>query len=57
MWIVPVLSILIILYTIKSKKVHTKTELTIDKEINEEWEVMGNQFAQVHVWSSNFKES
>jgi hypothetical protein len=32
-------------------------EVTIDKNIQDVWEVMGNQFGQVHVWSSNFLES
>ena len=35
----------------------TRTEITINKNINAIWEVMGNQFAQVHLWSSNFKDS
>jgi hypothetical protein len=36
---------------------NVKTELTIEKPIDEVWEIMGNQFGDVHKWSSNFKES
>ncbi len=36
---------------------NVKAELTIEKSIREVWEIMGNQFADVHKWSSNFKES
>ncbi|MFT5791364.1 MAG: hypothetical protein ACI8RP_001706 [Urechidicola sp.] len=36
---------------------NVKAELTIKKTIGEVWEIMGNQFADVHKWSSNFKES
>jgi len=37
--------------------VKIKTETTINKSIGDVWEVMGKQFAQVHLWSSNFKDS
>jgi hypothetical protein len=33
------------------------TETTINRSIGDVWEVMGNQFAQVHLWSSNFTSS
>ena len=33
------------------------TEITIEKNISKVWEVMGNQFAEVHKWSSNFQDS
>jgi hypothetical protein len=32
-------------------------EVIIEKSIQDVWEVMGNQFGQVHIWSSNFSES
>ena len=32
-------------------------EAIIEKSIEDVWEVMGNQFGQVHLWSSNFLES
>jgi hypothetical protein len=34
-----------------------KQEAIINKNAAAVWEVMGNQFAQVHLWSSNFKSS
>jgi hypothetical protein len=34
-----------------------KVELTINKSIQEVWEVMGNKFGYADKWSSNFKTS
>lgn len=34
-----------------------KVQVTIEKSIDEVWEVMGNQFGHAHLWSSNFKTS
>ena len=34
-----------------------KVELTINKSIQEVWEVMGNQYGSADKWSSNFKTS
>ncbi len=34
-----------------------KVELTINKSIQEVWEVMGNQYGYADKWSSNFKTS
>lgn len=31
-----------------------KVNVTINKSINEVWEIMGNQFAEAHLWSTNF---
>jgi hypothetical protein len=39
------------------KRVTIKQELSIDKNIEAVWEVMGNHFAKVHLWSSNFYDS
>lgn len=39
------------------KGIHVQKELVIDKEIESVWEIMGTQFAHVHLWSSNFKDS
>lgn len=47
----------IILYSFGSKNIHTSSELIIDKDIDAVWEVMGNQFTEVHLWSSNFSDS
>ena len=48
---------LIILSIIGQKKIHIKSELTINKNTDDVWEVMGKQFGDVHLWSSNFKNS
>ncbi|PCJ64873.1 MAG: hypothetical protein COA58_11405 [Bacteroidetes bacterium] len=37
--------------------INVKGEAIIDKKIEDVWEIMGNQFAKVHVWCSNFKTS
>ena len=34
-----------------------RIQVTIEKPIDEVWEVMGNQFGHAHLWSSNFKTS
>ena len=34
-----------------------KQEMMIEKDIDAVWAVMGGQFAQVHLWSSNFFDS
>jgi hypothetical protein len=48
---------IIILSIIGQRKIHVTTTLTIHKNIDEVWEVMGKQFGEVHLWSSNFKDS
>jgi hypothetical protein len=48
---------LLILGIIGQRKIHVKRELTIDKNIDKVWEVLGKQFGEVHLWSSNFKDS
>jgi hypothetical protein len=35
----------------------TIAKLTIEKNINDVWQVMGNQFDQIHIWASFFKDS
>jgi hypothetical protein len=58
MYILAVILVIIIgLYFVMDKKIHVKKELAIDKKVEDVWEVMGNQFAQVHLWSTNFKDS
>jgi hypothetical protein len=34
-----------------------RKEFVIDSDINSVWDVVGNQFAKVHKWSSNFSQS
>lgn len=52
-----ILAVIICLYFVLDKKIHVQKELVINKKVEEVWEVMGNQFAQVHLWSTNFKDS
>lgn len=48
-------SIIIGLFT--KVTIEVTQEIKINKSSEEVWEVMGNQFTQVHLWSTNFKES
>jgi hypothetical protein len=38
-------------------KIYIQQELEINKDVEAAWEVMGKQFAQIHLWSTNFKDS
>lgn len=55
--IVLIVAVLGVLYVIAEKNIHVKKELVIDKDINAVWEVMGVQYTEVHLWSTNFKDS
>ena len=55
--IVLIVAVLSVLYFMAEKNIHIKKELVINKDINAVWEVMGTQYAQVHLWSTNFKDS
>jgi hypothetical protein len=58
MYILAVILVFIVcLYFLMDKKIHVQKELVINKNVEEVWEVIGNQFAHVHLWSTNFKES
>jgi hypothetical protein len=48
---------LIILGIIGQRKIQVKRELTIHKNSEEVWRVLGEQFGEVHLWSSNFTDS
>lgn len=52
-----IVAVIIGLYFIVDKKVSAQKELVINKNIDDVWEIMGTQFDQVHLWSTNFKES
>lgn len=52
-----IIAVIACLYFFMDKKIHVQRELVINKNVEEVWEVMGNQFAQVHLWSTNFKDS
>ena len=47
----------IILGIVGSQKIHVERELVINRNATDVWAVMGLQFAQVHLWSSNFLDS
>jgi len=49
--------VLVLLNFVVSRELHFEEEVMIEKNIDEVWEVLGNQFTEVHVWSSNFKSS
>jgi hypothetical protein len=56
--ILPLLIILLVgLNTMLEETITIKQELSIDKNVEAVWDVMGNQFGEVHLWSSNFIES
>jgi hypothetical protein len=39
------------------KKMIVRNEISINKDAREVWQVIGNQFADIHVWASFFKDS
>ena len=49
--------ILIFLNYVLTRDLHFEEEVLIEKNIDEVWEVLGNQFTEVHLWSANFKSS
>tara|TARA_R110000744_G_scaffold320650_2_gene426811 strand:- start:996 stop:1538 length:543 start_codon:yes stop_codon:yes gene_type:complete len=55
--LVIILAVVIGLYFVLDKRIHVQKELVVNKKVEEVWEVMGNQFARVHLWSTNFKDS
>lgn len=51
------LAVLVLLNFIMKRELHFEEEITIEKNIDEVWDVLGNQFAEAHIWSTNFKSS
>jgi hypothetical protein len=51
------IAVLVLLNFIIKRELHFEEELIIEKNIDEVWQVLGNQFAEVNIWSSNFKSS
>jgi hypothetical protein len=45
------------LLLIKQYKMNIRTEVIIEKNANDIWQVMGIQFDEIHVWASFFKDS
>jgi hypothetical protein len=52
-----IITLLLGLFLMAEKNIHVKKELVINEDINAVWEVMGTQYTQVHLWSTNFKDS
>ena len=52
-----IFAVLSVLFFIAEKNVHVKKELVINKDIKAVWQVMGVQYTEVHLWSTNFKDS
>ena len=42
---------------LKQEMIRVTKEVLIELNIQDVWQVMGNEFGQVHLWSSNFLES
>ena len=55
--IVVIIGVISLLYILGTNEIKTRSELIINKDIQTVWEVMGNQFPDVHRWSSNFTAS
>jgi hypothetical protein len=49
--------VLVLLHFVASRELHFEEEVMIEKNIDDVWEVLGNQFAEANVWASNFKSS
>jgi hypothetical protein len=49
--------VLVLLNFVVKRELHFEEDVMIDKNIDEVWEVLGNQFTKANVWSSNFKSS
>ena len=52
-----IIILIITLSVIGQRKIHVKKELSINDNVSNVWAVMGEQFGEVHLWSSNFKDS
>jgi hypothetical protein len=55
--ILAVMGALVILNFTVKRELHFEEEVLINKGIDESWEVLGNQFSEAHLWSTNFKSS
>jgi hypothetical protein len=49
--------VLVLLHFVASRELRFKEEVMIEKNIDEVWEVLGNQFTEANIWASNFKSS
>jgi hypothetical protein len=49
--------VLILLNFVVERELHFEEEVLIEKNIEEVWGVLGNQFSEAHIWAANFKSS
>jgi len=49
--------VLILLHFFVKRELHFEEEVVIEKNIDDVWEVLGNQFTEPHIWSTNFISS
>ena len=52
-----IIAVLAVLHLFASRTLLFKEEVVIQKNINDVWEVLGNQFTEPHLWAANFKTS
>ena len=50
-------AVLVLLHFTVKRELHFDEEVLIKKNIDEVWQVLGNQFTEAHIWSTNFKSS
>ena len=55
--ILVIVGALIMLSFSVKRELNFEEEVLINKGIDESWEVLGNQFTEAHLWSTNFKSS
>jgi hypothetical protein len=49
--------VLILLNFVVERELHFEEEVLIEKNIDEVWGVLGDQFSEAHIWATNFKSS
>ena len=54
---ISIVTALLLVHFFASRTLQFNEEVTINKPIDEVWEILGNQFTKPHLWASNFKSS
>ena len=49
-----IIAVLAAVHFFASRTLSFEVELVIQKNINDVWEILGNQFTEPHIWASNF---
>lgn len=49
--------VLVVIHFTAKRELHFEDQVLIEKNIDDVWEVLGNQFTEPHVWAVNFKTS